>query len=502
MMWEIYTNSYLNLSATASYDSTQSLFRKRNPEMLSHCAVTIPEGHPQIGSGEYICYDDCEWLHLVDNGPVNTRAWVLQERLLSPRVVHFSENQLFWECHQLKASERFPGGIPSRYSSSGQRRLLHNELRGQEPRKLLEVWDKIVAEYTSTNLTYGSDKLVAISALARQVSEYSKVAGEYLAGLWRNKLIGQLCWSSSSRTVRSKEYRAPSWSWACLDGAIWPRFDWVGYGYDGYRYDSKSLIKIIDASVISKGDPFVSVTAGELHLSGLLYRVTLAKSETAQSSPEPRSAEERRADIVRVMSEIEPSFTGENMVSFGVSDGPLPTGDQLIDIDVMHGMICVDESAPNNLQKIEDETSPKRRDFKMDLGQHEGDIRLDEDINEEKLAQMDLIFLPVLCYSELDRVYNREGFEIESIQGLVLTATEARANNIYRRIGWATLDEYGAAEFLCNLGNQELDNSLELDGGMVAEERLKLEDFMPKHWPGKELSFVPKDFACYEIRIV
>lgn len=63
MMWEIYTNSYLNISATASYDSTQGLFRKRNPETLSHCAVTIPEGHPQIGSGEYICYDDSEWLH-------------------------------------------------------------------------------------------------------------------------------------------------------------------------------------------------------------------------------------------------------------------------------------------------------------------------------------------------------------------------------------------------------------------------------------------------------
>lgn len=196
MRWEIYSNSYVNLSATASYDSSQGLIRKRNPAMLSHCAVTISNSHPQISSGEYICYSDDEWLRLIDNGAANTRAWVLQERLLSTRVVHFSEDQLFWECHELKASEKFPNGIPSRYESSNQRLLLHNELQEDYPMKLLELWDRLVANYTSSDLTYGSDKVVSISTLARQVSQHSKnIVGEYLAGLWENSLTGQLCWS-------------------------------------------------------------------------------------------------------------------------------------------------------------------------------------------------------------------------------------------------------------------------------------------------------------------
>ncbi|KAG9188067.1 hypothetical protein G6011_01990 [Alternaria panax] len=40
----------------------------------------------------------------------DTRAWVLQDRLLSRRFLHLGE-QLYWECNTLKASETFPRGL-------------------------------------------------------------------------------------------------------------------------------------------------------------------------------------------------------------------------------------------------------------------------------------------------------------------------------------------------------------------------------------------------------
>ncbi len=40
----------------------------------------------------------------------DTRAWVLQDRLLSRRFLHLGE-QLYWECNTLKASETFPHGL-------------------------------------------------------------------------------------------------------------------------------------------------------------------------------------------------------------------------------------------------------------------------------------------------------------------------------------------------------------------------------------------------------
>ncbi len=40
--------------------------------------------------------------------PLNTRAWTLQERELSPRKVLFSESMLLWECATIKASSELP----------------------------------------------------------------------------------------------------------------------------------------------------------------------------------------------------------------------------------------------------------------------------------------------------------------------------------------------------------------------------------------------------------
>jgi hypothetical protein len=37
--------------------------------------------------------------------PLSSRGWVLQERLLSPRTLHYGKEQMFWECCTCKISE-------------------------------------------------------------------------------------------------------------------------------------------------------------------------------------------------------------------------------------------------------------------------------------------------------------------------------------------------------------------------------------------------------------
>jgi len=60
----------------------------------------------------------------------DTRAWVLQEQLLSRCFLHLGGEQLYWECNALKASETFPAGIKS---AQGLSSLLWEKVHMQLP---------------------------------------------------------------------------------------------------------------------------------------------------------------------------------------------------------------------------------------------------------------------------------------------------------------------------------------------------------------------------------
>lgn len=39
-------------------------------------------------------------LESIEENALSKRAWAFQERLLSPRILHFTQKQLFWECRE------------------------------------------------------------------------------------------------------------------------------------------------------------------------------------------------------------------------------------------------------------------------------------------------------------------------------------------------------------------------------------------------------------------
>jgi hypothetical protein len=85
------------------------------------------------------------------------------------------------------------------------------------------TWNRLVEEYSTRKLTFSSDKLVALSGIAQAIRLQSN--DEYVVGMWRSKLEEQLCWKLryNGQVKNSKEivpYRAPTWSWASVDGVI------------------------------------------------------------------------------------------------------------------------------------------------------------------------------------------------------------------------------------------------------------------------------------------
>jgi hypothetical protein len=102
VMGDVYKNAICNIAATAAPDGRFGCFFERDPELVVPCRVHS-KSFPKQGS-------DCDlfelvpnaiWAPNVDNAPLNSRSWVMQERFLSPRIVHCGKNQLFWECREL-----------------------------------------------------------------------------------------------------------------------------------------------------------------------------------------------------------------------------------------------------------------------------------------------------------------------------------------------------------------------------------------------------------------
>jgi hypothetical protein len=162
--------------------------------------------------------------------PLGTRAWTLQERYLSQRMISFSKEQVFWECNEMIAAEDgdcFPrdGNRLTLMLKTAAIDLSISGISGRSPGDTRDTnyfdWYEMVKEYTTRHITKSSDRLPALSGLANY---FCLSTGDvYLAGIWLKGLIEGLLWcKANAQTILTKptDYRAPSWSWASVDGVL------------------------------------------------------------------------------------------------------------------------------------------------------------------------------------------------------------------------------------------------------------------------------------------
>ncbi len=125
VMGEVYRHAFLNIQAGRDAEALEmGLFRAPADRNVDPFTVGIarqvtksrvrgrPPPSPISINGTFsIVEEDFARDELLGN-PINRRGWVLQERLLSHRIIHFGAHQVFWECRQLLACETFPEGLP------------------------------------------------------------------------------------------------------------------------------------------------------------------------------------------------------------------------------------------------------------------------------------------------------------------------------------------------------------------------------------------------------
>jgi hypothetical protein len=155
------------------------------------------------------------------------RSWTLQERELSTRNIHFSQNLVLWQCKTLKASSELPWHevkLIDDFQPLPIRNSAEESLSPDGPVLVRDRWYELMEDYMSRLLTEGTDKLPALSGLAQNFQSQLP-SSQYLAGLWTGHLPYALLWRmgslyTSSNGQRSLLYRAPSWSFLSLDRAM------------------------------------------------------------------------------------------------------------------------------------------------------------------------------------------------------------------------------------------------------------------------------------------
>jgi hypothetical protein len=154
------------------------------------------------------------------------RGWIYQERLLSPRTIHFSDEEIFWECYK-NSSCQCDRGVPHEIALHYElpkfhhaKALLLGDLTSKpEVATLRKRWRQIVEEYSGLDLTKSSDKLYAIQGCADQIGE--RLNESYLFGLWQGDLLGDLAWGKGCKKPRpTGQHCIPTWSWASTDGQV------------------------------------------------------------------------------------------------------------------------------------------------------------------------------------------------------------------------------------------------------------------------------------------
>lgn len=299
-MGDIYKNSLITIAATNAENSAAGFLKSRTAEV--QCSFQTENQarlpvyvRPRI---EWYCFSEII-------GPLTRRAWVLQERMLARRILHFGAQQMMWQCQSQTLAEGFldtdqvvEGQVPEEIES-----MLRTEVHADiEPRSneelnlsnqdvpqnfqaqvesycmrnnIFDQWYCVIGIFGCLSLTNPTDKLPAIAGIARQVQ--LRTGDVYLSGLWRSDIERGLQWSyhPASILVKPHHSRAPTWSWAAPDVRADASIEYFSgsvnlnaTGVSRYcAYEHSVLLLNFSSHFIS--DNCLGNTTGSITLSGL-----------------------------------------------------------------------------------------------------------------------------------------------------------------------------------------------------------------------------------------
>ncbi|KAI0723615.1 HET-domain-containing protein [Earliella scabrosa] len=266
-MGAIFRDAYFTIVAASAQDASEGFLHDRPPPAPADTLLPFrcPDG--QLGtmslSPVWRQYDGSA-------EPIIQRGWCFEERLLSPRALVYASHTLQYQCRTatVNVGNAVCGAIVGQRLPDLLFRAdadMPPSLSANDMKTLRYSWAEAVGEYSQRSISVPGDKLVAFAAIAELFHRFWK--SEYLAGLWRSTLVEDLLWYKKldRRHPRPQAYRAPSWSWASIDGRV------LASSVDD-RLDPNSeeteTCEIVGCEVVeaTPAVPFGAVSSGTLHL--------------------------------------------------------------------------------------------------------------------------------------------------------------------------------------------------------------------------------------------
>lgn len=200
--------------------------------------------------------------------PVNTRAWIFQERLLSNRLLIYppSPHPLQWQC---RSNQLANGGALCNLKDAGLEGLNKSPTDKKQSKPDPDCWTSwtnLVRNYSDRAMSDPRDKLPAIAGVADEFSFLWGGSTEYHAGIWSKELLRGLLWKvfKPKPLAHPPVYRAPSWSWASSSGQVIHPF--TNTIPDPYLFKILSCITVPRNPLFAFGE----VTAASLKVEGVI----------------------------------------------------------------------------------------------------------------------------------------------------------------------------------------------------------------------------------------
>lgn len=323
-MASIYANAYMTIAATGSSNSDRGVSRSRAKTLVINMTES-DDSHSRLFARTTISHENFgynlegEMAQSISSAqPLFKRGWAFQERLLSPRILHFSEMELVWECLGMTSCEcgtlesfrmsriflerQLLAGVPKdvelRCGKIERSRALAQRLRMLDTgesvpscrvplsirydytalvaayglQNVMQItwnldfqppWRSLISRYSSTALKFESDRLLAVSGLALVWHARKGTPCRYLAGLWEDDILRELLWRCSGQTFdRPRQSFAPSWSWASVRSQV----EWLEWASEATTYH----VSVLDAECIAHDavNLFGKVSEGYIRVRG------------------------------------------------------------------------------------------------------------------------------------------------------------------------------------------------------------------------------------------